>query len=241
MSGCRRSGWHRWRKSGFKSRDGTEIHGFMVKPTDYRPGQRYPTVLRIHGGPVWQFYNDFANFDWQLLAANGYVVVAANPRGSSGRGEKFSTAIWADWGNKDGQDVLAAVDFAVAQGVADPERLGVGGWSYGGILTDQVIARDQRFKAAISGAGHRQCSRRLRHRSVCARIRGGAGHPLAEHRSLAQGLVPLPPCRPHRNPDAFPLRGEGLQRAPAQLRADVPGTEESGTGDPAGDLSGGVP
>jgi dipeptidyl aminopeptidase/acylaminoacyl peptidase len=71
---------------GFKSKDGTEIHGFMVKPTDYRPGQRYPTVLRIHGGPVWQFYNDFANFDWQLLAANGYVVVAANPRGSSGRG-----------------------------------------------------------------------------------------------------------------------------------------------------------
>jgi dipeptidyl aminopeptidase/acylaminoacyl peptidase len=138
---------------GFKSKDGTEIHGFMVKPTDYRPGQRYPTVLRIHGGPVWQFYNDFANFDWQLLAANGYVVVAANPRGSSGRGEKFATAIWADWGNKDGQDVLAAVDFAVAQGVADPGRLGVGGWSYGGILTDQVIARDQRFKAATSGAG----------------------------------------------------------------------------------------
>jgi dipeptidyl aminopeptidase/acylaminoacyl peptidase len=138
---------------GFKSKDGTEIHGFMVKPLDYRPGQRYPTILRIHGGPVWQYYNDFANFDWQLLAANGYVVVAANPRGSSGRGEKFSTAIWADWGNKDGQDVLAAVDFAVAQGVSDPNRLGVGGWSYGGILTDQVIARDQRFKAAISGAG----------------------------------------------------------------------------------------
>jgi dipeptidyl aminopeptidase/acylaminoacyl peptidase len=138
---------------GFRSKDGTEVHGFMVKPPDYRPGQRYPTILRIHGGPVWQFYNDFANFDWQLLAANGYVVVAANPRGSSGRGEKFSTAIWADWGNKDGQDVLAAVDFAVAQGIADPNRLGVGGWSYGGILTDQVIARDQRFKAAISGAG----------------------------------------------------------------------------------------
>ena len=138
---------------GFKSKDGTDIHGFMVKPSDYRPGQRYPTILRIHGGPVWQFYNDFANFDWQLLAANGYVVVAANPRGSSGRGEKFSTAIWADWGNKDGQDVLAAVDFAVAQGIADPNRLGVGGWSYGGILTDQVIARDPRFKAAISGAG----------------------------------------------------------------------------------------
>jgi dipeptidyl aminopeptidase/acylaminoacyl peptidase len=138
---------------GFKSKDGTEIHGFMVKPPDYRPGQRYPTILRIHGGPVSQYQNDFDNTDWQLFAANGYVVIAANPRGSSGRGEKFSTAIWADWGNKDGQDVLAAVDYAVAQGLADPGRLGVGGWSYGGILTDQVIARDRRFKAAIIGAG----------------------------------------------------------------------------------------
>jgi dipeptidyl aminopeptidase/acylaminoacyl peptidase len=138
---------------GFKSKDGTEIHGFMIKPPDYRPGQRYPTILRIHGGPVSQYQNDFDNTDWQLFAANGYVVVAANPRGSSGRGEKFSTAIWADWGDKDSQDVLAAVDYVVAQGVADPQRLGVGGWSYGGILTNQVIARDQRFKAAVSGAG----------------------------------------------------------------------------------------
>jgi dipeptidyl aminopeptidase/acylaminoacyl peptidase len=136
----------------FKSRDGTPINGFLVRPVGYRPGSRAPTVLRIHGGPVYQFSNEF-DFDWQLLAAEGFAVVAANPRGSSGRGEKFSTAIWADWGNKDGQDVLAAVDYAVAQGVADPGRLGVGGWSYGGILTNQVIARDQRFKAAISGAG----------------------------------------------------------------------------------------
>jgi dipeptidyl aminopeptidase/acylaminoacyl peptidase len=136
----------------FKSRDGTPIGGFLVRPVGYRPGTRAPTVLRIHGGPVYQFSNEF-DFDWQLLAAEGFAVVAANPRGSSGRGEKFSTAIWADWGNKDGQDVLGAVDYAVAQGVADPNRLGVGGWSYGGILTNQVIARDQRFKAAISGAG----------------------------------------------------------------------------------------
>jgi dipeptidyl aminopeptidase/acylaminoacyl peptidase len=109
-------------------------------------------VLKIHGGPVSQFANEF-DLEWQLLAAQGFAVIAANPRGSSGRGEKFSTAIWADWGNKDGQDVLAAVDYAVAAGVADPGRLGVGGWSYGGILTNQVIARDRRFKAAISGAG----------------------------------------------------------------------------------------
>jgi dipeptidyl aminopeptidase/acylaminoacyl peptidase len=136
----------------FQSRDGTPINGFLVKPVGYAAGTRVPTVLRIHGGPVYQFSNEF-DFEWQLLAAEGFAVVAANPRGSSGRGEKFSLAIWADWGNKDGQDVLAAVDYAVAHGVADPNRLGVGGWSYGGILTDQVIARDQRFKAATSGAG----------------------------------------------------------------------------------------
>ena len=136
-----------------RSRDGTQIHGFMVKPPDYQPGRRYPTILRIHGGPVWQFYYNFANLDWQVLAAHGYVVLGVNPRGSSGRGEKFSTAIWAKWGQKDAEDVLAAVDWAVAQGIADPARLGVGGWSYGGILTDEVIARDRRFKAATSGAG----------------------------------------------------------------------------------------
>ena len=136
-----------------RSRDGTEIHGFLVKPPDYQPGRRYPTILRLHGGPVWQYYHDFTHLDWQVLAAHGYVVLGVNPRGSSGRGEKFSTAIWAAWGRKDTQDVLAAVDWAVAQGIADPARLGVGGWSYGGILTNQVIARDHRFKAATSGAG----------------------------------------------------------------------------------------
>ncbi|MGH9283558.1 MAG: S9 family peptidase, partial [Acidimicrobiales bacterium] len=137
----------------FKSRDGTEIHGFMVRPPDYQPGRRYPTILRLHGGPVWQYYHDFANFDWQVFAAQGYVVLGINPRGSSGRGEKFAAAIWAAWGQKDGEDVLAAVDRAVKLGVADSARLGVGGWSYGGILTNELIARDRRFKAATSGAG----------------------------------------------------------------------------------------
>src|SRR5579884_349096 len=135
----------------FPSRDGTEVHGFLVTPPDYRAGTRYPTLLRIHGGPVSQFDYGF-DFQLQLFAARGYAVVAANPRGSSGRGERYATAIYAAWGEKDAQDVLAAVDYAVARGVADPDRLGVGGWSYGGILTNYVIARDRRFKAAVSGA-----------------------------------------------------------------------------------------
>jgi dipeptidyl aminopeptidase/acylaminoacyl peptidase len=134
-----------------KSKDGTMVSGFLVKPVGYQAGRKYPTLLRIHGGPVAQFGYGFS-FEWQYFAANGFTVVAANPRGSSGRGLEYSKAIYADWGNKDTDDVLAVVDYAVAQGVADPERLGVGGWSYGGIMTDQVIARDQRFKAAVSGA-----------------------------------------------------------------------------------------
>ena len=139
-------------ETSFKSKDGTEIHGFVVKPPDYQPGRRYPAVLRIHGGPVGQFELSFDE-EWQWIAANGYVVIAANPRGSSGRGENFQTAIYADWGHKDVEDVLGAVDDAVGRGLVDPERMAVGGWSYGGMMTNYVIASTTRFKAATSGAG----------------------------------------------------------------------------------------
>ena len=135
-----------------KAKDGNEVHGLIVKPPDYVSGKKYPTLLRIHGGPNGQDAHAF-NFERQLFAANGYVVVAVNYRGSSGRGEKYQTAISADWGNKEVLDLQAAVDHVLSIGLADPERLGVGGWSYGGILTDAMIAKDQRFKAATSGAG----------------------------------------------------------------------------------------
>jgi dipeptidyl aminopeptidase/acylaminoacyl peptidase len=134
-----------------RSADGTLIDGFLTRPPDAAAGTRLPTILRIHGGPVSQYSTAF-NQEWQMLAAHGYAVVAANPRGSSGRGRDFSRAIWADWGNKDFADVMAAVDHVVAMGVADPDRLGVGGWSYGGILTNYVITKTTRFKAAITGA-----------------------------------------------------------------------------------------
>jgi dipeptidyl aminopeptidase/acylaminoacyl peptidase len=136
----------------FESRDGTVVHGMLVKPPGYQAGKRYPTIAYIHGGPVAQDGFDF-DYIWQILAANGYVVVAPNYRGSSGRGWEFSKAIEADWGNLEVQDVIAAVDHVVAQGIADPERLGIGGWSYGGMTTNYTIARDTRFKAAVSGAG----------------------------------------------------------------------------------------
>ncbi len=135
----------------FPSRDGTEIEGFIYLPPGFQDGLQYPTLLRIHGGPVSQFSHSF-NFEAQLFAANGYVVVTVNPRGSSGYGQEFSRAIWADWGNKDFEDVMAGVDYAIEQGYADPDRLGVGGWSYGGILTNYVITKTDRFKGAITGA-----------------------------------------------------------------------------------------
>jgi dipeptidyl aminopeptidase/acylaminoacyl peptidase len=133
------------------SRDGTSIDAFLTRPPAAQAAGRLPTLLRIHGGPVAQYSTGF-NLEWQLLAAHGYAVVGANPRGSSGHGREFSRAIFADWGNKDFEDVMAAVDHVVEKGIADPDRLGVGGWSYGGILTNYVITKTDRFKAAISGS-----------------------------------------------------------------------------------------
>jgi len=135
-----------------KSKDGTEVHGIVVKPAAYSPGRKYLMLLLIHGGPNGQDEHNFS-FERQFFAANGYVVVAVNYRGSSGRGSVHQKAIYADWGNKEVVDLLGAVDFMIGSGVADPERLGIGGWSYGGILTDYTIATDRRFKAAVSGAG----------------------------------------------------------------------------------------
>jgi dipeptidyl aminopeptidase/acylaminoacyl peptidase len=134
------------------AKDGNEVHGMIFKPASYTPGQKLPTLLNIHGGPNGQDQHSFS-FERQFLAANGYVVLAVNYRGSAGRGNAYQKAIFADWGNKEVIDLLAAVDYAVASGVADRDRLGIGGWSYGGILTDYTTASDPRFKAAISGAG----------------------------------------------------------------------------------------
>ena len=136
----------------FKSKDGTSVSGYLYKPLDYTPGKKVPTLLRPHGGPVWAWYAEFQP-DIQLFAANGYAVLLPTLRGSSGYGQKHCQAIFADWGNKDYQDDMAMVDYAIEQGIADPDKLGVGGWSYGGISTDFIVGQTTRFKAAISGAG----------------------------------------------------------------------------------------
>ena len=136
----------------FKSGDGTEVHGLLTYPVDYKKGEKVPLLLRIHGGPNGQDQHSFS-IERQWFAGNGYAVLAVNYRGSSGRGQKYSRAIFADWGHHEVEDLKAGVDHVISMGVADPNRLGVGGWSYGGILTDYMIASDPRFKAATSGAG----------------------------------------------------------------------------------------
>ena len=134
-----------------KSKDGTEVHGVLVRPASAAPG-KLPLILYIHGGPNGQDSYSFS-FDREFFAANGYAVLSVNYRGSNGRGSAYQKAIFADWGDKEVIDLLGAVDEVVRSGVADSERLGIGGWSYGGILTDYTIATTPRFKAAISGAG----------------------------------------------------------------------------------------
>ena len=135
----------------FTAKDGNVVNGLLAKPAN-APAGKLPTILYIHGGPNGQ---DDHSFDptREILAANGYAVLQINYRGSSGRGSKFQKAIYADWGHLEVVDLVAGIDGVIKSGVADPNRLGICGWSYGGILTDYTTASDPRFKAAVSGAG----------------------------------------------------------------------------------------
>jgi dipeptidyl aminopeptidase/acylaminoacyl peptidase len=133
--------------------DGTVVEAFVTKPPQFDSSKRYPAILSIHGGPVGQFTYGY-DFSSQFLAANGYVVVEPNPRGSTGRGQDFVRAIYRSWGITDYPDVIGAIDHAIELGYADPDRLYVTGYSYGGYMTNVVITETDRFRAAASGAGH---------------------------------------------------------------------------------------
>lgn len=139
---------------GFTSKavDGNLVSSVLLRPSNTAANEKLPTIFFIHGGPTAQ---DEYGFDLsrQMLAAAGYAVVGVNYRGSSGRGWDYSKTISADWGNKEVKDIKSAVDYTIDKGIADPNKLGIGGWSYGGIMTDYMIASDNRFKAASSGAG----------------------------------------------------------------------------------------
>jgi dipeptidyl aminopeptidase/acylaminoacyl peptidase len=139
----------------FKSFDGMQIEAALMKPpgaTMAPPATRYPLILYVHGGPAGNFS---ANFNpWaELLAARGYEVLMVNPRGSSGYSEQFLKANRSDWGGGDFKDLMAGVDAVLARGETDPNRVGIGGWSYGGYMAEWAITQTNRFKAAVSGAG----------------------------------------------------------------------------------------
>ena len=143
--------WAKVRGIDVTSEDGTRIGAMLYEPPGKRRRKPLPTIAHIHGGP---FLQDAYEFDWkaQALAAAGYLVVQPNYRGSSGRGADFSRTLYAKWA--DGvQDIHAVMDYLVAEGLSDPKRLGIGGWSHGGINTIYAIATDTRFGAAVSGAG----------------------------------------------------------------------------------------
>ncbi len=139
---------------GFTSKaiDGNIVSSILLRPSNTPANQKLPTIFYIHGGPTAQDEYGF-DFTRQIFAAAGYAVVGVNYRGSSGRGWNYSTSISADWGNKEVKDITSAVDYVIEKGIADPDKLGICGWSYGGIMTDYMIASDTRFKAASSGAG----------------------------------------------------------------------------------------
>jgi dipeptidyl aminopeptidase/acylaminoacyl peptidase len=137
--------------------DGLELDGLLLTPPDYAPGKSYPLLLVIHGGPAGAFQTSFAlrrgAYPLQAFASQGYVVFQPNPRGSGGYGERFRKANIKDWGYSDYNDIQDGVDDLVTRGIADKDRLGVMGWSYGGFMTSWTITQTQRFKAASVGAG----------------------------------------------------------------------------------------
>jgi dipeptidyl aminopeptidase/acylaminoacyl peptidase len=140
----------------WKSSDGWEIEGVLLKPVGYRPGTRYPLLVVAHGGPAGAYVDNFrvgGLEGGQLWAGQGWAVLYPNPRGSTNYGEKFLQANINDWGGGDYRDIMAGVDAMIARGIADPNRMAHIGWSYGGYMTSWVISQTNRFKAAMVGAG----------------------------------------------------------------------------------------
>ena len=139
------------------SPDGMEIEGLLTYPVDYREGQQVPLILNVHGGPAGVYTQSFTGgpsiYMIQSWAQDGYAVLRPNPRGSTGYGKEFRYANFRDWGYGDLDDLLAGVDLTVEMGVADPDRLLLMGWSYGGYMTSFAVTRTDRFKAASMGAG----------------------------------------------------------------------------------------
>ncbi len=132
----------------FKGDKGMMIQGWYITPPDFNPNQKYPLILNIHGGPKLMYSNQF-NFEFQLMAANGYIVFYCNPRGSQGYGQQFTDEVTLDYGGSCYQDIMAGIDYMISLGLVDENRMGVTGLSFGGWMTTWIIGHTDRFKAAI--------------------------------------------------------------------------------------------
>ncbi|MEO7158387.1 MAG: S9 family peptidase, partial [Vicinamibacterales bacterium] len=140
----------------WKSSDGVEVEGVLLKPVGFESGKRYPTLVVAHGGPAGAYVNGFrlgGLEGGQVWAGKGWAVFYPNPRGSSNYGQKTLAANVNDWGGGDFKDIMTGVDALVARGIADPDKLSHIGWSYGGYMTAWVITQTSRFKSAMVGAG----------------------------------------------------------------------------------------
>jgi dipeptidyl aminopeptidase/acylaminoacyl peptidase len=136
----------------FKSFDGTQVQGWLLKPAGWREGRRYPLILSVHGGPHGMYGYSF-NPTFQVYAARGYAVLYLNPRGSSGYGQKFSDGTLREWGGGDFRDLMIGVDEALRRySWIDDDRMGVTGGSYGGFMTNWIVTQTTRFKAAVAVA-----------------------------------------------------------------------------------------
>lgn len=139
------------------SPDGRSVEGLLTYPVGYQPGRRVPLILNIHGGPAGVFTETFTGaatiYPIASFAARGFAVLRPNPRGSTGYGAATRQAVVQDWGGRDFEDLMSGVEHVIGIGVADPERLAVMGWSYGGYMTAWIITQTARFKAAAVGAG----------------------------------------------------------------------------------------
>ena len=206
----------------YPSVDGTTIEAALLTPPLRGPRERVPLIVLVHGGPTGRWS---ARFDaWgQLLVARGYAVLYPNVRGSTGYGHDFLTANREDWGGGDFRDVMAGVDDAIEKGIADPDRLAIGGWSYGGYMAAWAVTQTDRFVAAVAGAPMTdlaseygtEAKRRQRLRYLVSRK--PLREPGALHRAIARH-----PCSKRQDADVNPVRRERQDGSHRAMHAVLP-------------------
>lgn len=197
------------------SRDGRSISALLVTPPDWDGTTRLPTLVQIHGGPAWAWWSGWQGswHEWaQLLATRGYAVLLPNPRGSEGHGNAFAELARGDWGDGPLQDVLDGLDLLERDGIADPDRVAIGGWSYGGYLSAWAVARSKRFRTAIVGAGVLDLATAALTNDVPDYLPGYFGDPLRE-RTRYDAQSPVHHARDIQVPVLI-LHGEADARVP---------------------------